>query len=180
MVGEYWFRLSCLSMMVIGSFASYTKTKSVESAIWCWLTLDDGVIFFTGSKYLKKVQYQNCYFLFSNNNNKHWWKWNKANNQTMNKINERLIRIRVRLTGIGILYNQINHEWLFIATSLNVTVLVLHRVKTKDCITRVVWKLRVPTGQLKGHLTSSQGDHWDWVHSDQMVLAMVRRGRLVR
>jgi hypothetical protein len=33
MYGEYWFRLSCLSMMVIGSFASYTKTKSVESAV---------------------------------------------------------------------------------------------------------------------------------------------------
>jgi hypothetical protein len=33
MYGEYWFRLSRLSMMVIGSFASYTKTKSVESAV---------------------------------------------------------------------------------------------------------------------------------------------------
>ncbi len=31
--GEYWFSLSRLSMMVIGSFASYTKTKSVESAV---------------------------------------------------------------------------------------------------------------------------------------------------
>jgi hypothetical protein len=31
--GEYWFRLSRLSMMVLGSFASYTKTKSVESAV---------------------------------------------------------------------------------------------------------------------------------------------------
>jgi hypothetical protein len=30
-------------MMVIGSFASYTKTKSVESAVWCLLTLDDDV-----------------------------------------------------------------------------------------------------------------------------------------
>jgi hypothetical protein len=29
--------------MVIGSFASYTKTKSVESAVWCLLTLDDDV-----------------------------------------------------------------------------------------------------------------------------------------
>ncbi len=29
-------------MMVIGSFASYTKTKSVESAVWCLLTQDDG------------------------------------------------------------------------------------------------------------------------------------------
>ncbi len=27
--------------MVIGSFASYTKTKSVESDVWCLLTLDD-------------------------------------------------------------------------------------------------------------------------------------------
>jgi hypothetical protein len=33
---------------------------------------------------------------------------------------------------------------------------------------------------LKGHLTSSQGDHWDRVHSDQKVLAVVRRGRLVQ
>jgi hypothetical protein len=33
MYGEYWFRLSRLSMMVIDSFASYTKTKSVESAV---------------------------------------------------------------------------------------------------------------------------------------------------
>ena len=27
--------------MVIGSFASYTNTMSVESAVWCLLTLDD-------------------------------------------------------------------------------------------------------------------------------------------
>ncbi len=27
--------------MVIGSFASYTKIKSVEFAVWCLLTLDD-------------------------------------------------------------------------------------------------------------------------------------------
>ncbi len=27
--------------MVIGSLASYTKTKSVESDVWCLLTLDD-------------------------------------------------------------------------------------------------------------------------------------------
>ncbi len=43
MEGEYWFRLSRLSMMVIGSFTSYTKTKTVESAVWRLLTLDDGV-----------------------------------------------------------------------------------------------------------------------------------------
>ncbi len=33
---------------------------------------------------------------------------------------------------------------------------------------------------LKGHPASSQGDHRDRVHSDQMVLAMIRRGRLIR
>jgi hypothetical protein len=127
-------------MMVIGSFTSYTKTKSVvESAVWCLLTLDDGAIFLTGSKYLNTVQGQNCSFLISNNNNnKHWWKWNKASNRTMNKINEQLIRnlnknnkYKHWLTGTDILYYQLNHECLFIATSLNVTVLVLLRVKTK-------------------------------------------------
>jgi hypothetical protein len=30
-------------MMVIGSIASYTKKKSVESAVWCLLSLDDDV-----------------------------------------------------------------------------------------------------------------------------------------
>jgi hypothetical protein len=40
---EYWFCLSRLSMMVIGSFASYTKTKSVESSVCCLLTLGDDV-----------------------------------------------------------------------------------------------------------------------------------------
>jgi hypothetical protein len=43
MYGEYWFSLSRLSMMVRGSFASYTKTKSVESAVWCLLTRNDDV-----------------------------------------------------------------------------------------------------------------------------------------
>jgi hypothetical protein len=80
MYGEYWFRLSRLSMMVIGSFASYTKTESVESAVWCLLTLGDGVeqvvvnrylmycrLLVTGnagSKYLNRVQGQNYSFLF--------------------------------------------------------------------------------------------------------------------
>ncbi len=60
-------------MMVIGSFASYTKTKSVESAVWCLLTLDgDGetgnrqqvLEVIAGSKYLNTVQDQNCSFSF--------------------------------------------------------------------------------------------------------------------
>ncbi len=29
---------------------------------------------------------------------------------------------------------------------------------------------------LKGHIVQSQGDHLDRVHSDQMVLKMIRRG----
>jgi hypothetical protein len=33
---------------------------------------------------------------------------------------------------------------------------------------------------LMGHPASSQGDHLDRVHSDQMVLKMIRRGRQVR
>ncbi len=72
---------ACLRMMVIGSSASYTKTKSVESAVWCLLTLDDDVenrYFFlyiqrvlevvAGSKYLNTVQDQNCSFSLLNNN----------------------------------------------------------------------------------------------------------------
>ncbi len=106
MYGEYWFRLSRLSMMVIGSFASYTKTKLVESAVWCLLTLDDGVeqvvvnrylmycrLLVTGnagSKYLNRVQGQNCSFsLFQTTiKTKLKWKWNKMNNQTTNKTTD--------------------------------------------------------------------------------------------
>jgi hypothetical protein len=120
MYGEYWFRLSRLSMMVIGSFASYTETKLVESAVWCLLTLDDDVeqvagtagtssalrVTWTGSKYLNTVQDQNCSFLFFEQQNKHWWTWNKANNRTMNKINERLKtnneQQRIGITGTDI------------------------------------------------------------------------------
>ncbi len=79
MYGKYWFRLSHLSMMVIGSFASYTKTKSVESAVWCLLTLDDDVE--TGSRI--KIPEQSSgseLFFFSFRTTiktKLKWKWNK-------------------------------------------------------------------------------------------------------
>ncbi len=33
---------------------------------------------------------------------------------------------------------------------------------------------------LKGYPEACQGDHLDRVHSDQMLLEMIRRGRLVR
>jgi hypothetical protein len=41
--GEYWFRLSRYVYDGNRSFASYTKTKLVESAVWCLLTRDDDV-----------------------------------------------------------------------------------------------------------------------------------------
>jgi hypothetical protein len=97
MYGEYWFRLSRLSMMVIGSFASYTKTKSVESAVWCLLTLDDDDVeqavvnrywCIAGNcqrriKIPEQGQVQNCSFSFrttikQNSNG------NEANNRTTN------------------------------------------------------------------------------------------------
>jgi hypothetical protein len=48
-------------MIVIGSFASYTKTKSVESAVLCLLTRDDDVeqqvlLLFTGNGYLNGIE----------------------------------------------------------------------------------------------------------------------------
>ncbi len=49
-----------------------------------------------------------------------------------------------------------------------------------DGDTRVVGNLRDPTKCSKGHPASKQGDHRDQVHSDQTVLAMIRRGRLVQ
>jgi hypothetical protein len=42
------------------------------------------------------------------------------------------------------------------------------------------WELTGSYWELKGHPVSSKGDHRDRVHSDQMVLAMIRQGRLVR
>jgi hypothetical protein len=64
MYGEYWFRLSRLSMMVIGSFASYTKTKSVESAVWCLLTLDDDVETGNRQQVLEVLQVRNTWTEF--------------------------------------------------------------------------------------------------------------------
>jgi hypothetical protein len=76
MYGEYWFRLSRLSMMVIGSFASYTKTKSVESAVLCLLTLDDDVETVAGTDVLQdrttltEFRSKLLFSLLNNNQNK--------------------------------------------------------------------------------------------------------------
>ncbi len=45
---------------------------------------------------------------------------------------------------------------------------------------RVAGILRVPTIRSRDILLQAKGDHLDRVHSDQMVLEMIRRGRLVR
>jgi hypothetical protein len=62
-----------LSIVVIGSFASYTKTKSVESAVWCLLTLDDDVETVAGTDVLQDQNTwtgsgSELFFFFSNNN----------------------------------------------------------------------------------------------------------------
>ncbi len=64
MYGEYLFRLSRLSVMVIGSFASYTKAKSVESAVWCLLTLDDDVETGNRQQVLEVLQDRNTWTEF--------------------------------------------------------------------------------------------------------------------
>jgi hypothetical protein len=45
---------------------------------------------------------------------------------------------------------------------------------------RVAGILLVPTMHSRDILLQAKGDHLDRVHSDQMVLEMIRRGRLVR
>ncbi len=44
---------------------------------------------------------------------------------------------------------------------------------------RVAVILRVPTMHSRDILLQAKGDHLDRVRSDQMVLEMIRRGRLV-
>jgi hypothetical protein len=69
-----------------------------------------------------------------------------------------------------------------------VTILALQRVKNIFEITELLQGWYHESSQefmgsywaLKGHPASSQGDHRDRVHSDQMVLAAIRQGRLVR
>jgi hypothetical protein len=61
---RYWFRLSGDVYDGNRSFASYTKTNTVKSDVWCLLTrLVDGEQS-TGSKYLNTVQGQNSSFSF--------------------------------------------------------------------------------------------------------------------
>jgi hypothetical protein len=50
----------------------------------------------------------------------------------------------------------------------------------KDSVMRVTGILRVPTMRSRDILLQANGDHLGKVHSDQMVLKMIRRGRLVR
>ncbi len=62
-------------MMVIGSFASYTKTKSVESAVWYLLTLDDddveqGVNLLYGIEIPEQSSGSELFFFFSEQQSK--------------------------------------------------------------------------------------------------------------
>ncbi len=49
-----------------------------------------------------------------------------------------------------------------------------------DSVKRVAGRLRVPTMHSRDILLQDKGDHLGQVHSDQMVLEMIRCGRLVR
>jgi hypothetical protein len=77
---------------------------------------------------------------------------------------------------------------VFYQIGWNMTILALQRVKIslrlrnccKDSIMRIVGNLQVLTGRSRDMLLQAKGDPRDRVHSDQMVLAMIRRGRLVR
>jgi hypothetical protein len=50
----------------------------------------------------------------------------------------------------------------------------------KDSVMRVAGILWVPTMPSRDILLQAKGDHLGRVHSDQMVLEMIRRGRQVR
>ncbi len=50
----------------------------------------------------------------------------------------------------------------------------------KDSVIKVDGILRVPTMCSKDILHQAKGDHLGRVHSDQMILEMIRQGRLVR
>ncbi len=49
-----------------------------------------------------------------------------------------------------------------------------------DRVTKVAGKLQVPTMCSGDILLQARGDHLGQIHSDQMVIEMIRRGRLVR
>jgi hypothetical protein len=49
----------------------------------------------------------------------------------------------------------------------------------KDSVMRVARILWVPTMRSRDILLQAKGDHLSQVHSDQMVLKMIRQGRLV-
>jgi hypothetical protein len=101
MYGEYWFCLSRLSMMVTGSFAFYTKTKSVESAVWCLLTLDDGGEQVTGTCWIAGTSSVNgieipeqssgselFFFFWTTIKTKLKWRWNKIIKQRIKQLYE--------------------------------------------------------------------------------------------
>jgi hypothetical protein len=127
--GEYWFSLSRLSMMVIGSIASYTKTKSVESAVWCLLTRDDDVenryFLYNGIEIPEHSSGSELHFWTTIKQAKNQWEMKTTSNRTVNKINERSITNKEH----KFIQLNISRVPLFTETSLNVTFLILHRVK---------------------------------------------------
>jgi hypothetical protein len=58
-------------------------------------------------------------------------------------------------------------------------ILKLNSYHYKDSVMRAAGILRVPTMHSRDILQQAKGDHFDQVHSDQMVLKMIMSGRLV-
>jgi hypothetical protein len=118
---------------------------------WCWtgtslwvqrvlevVAGNAGTCCIAGSKYLNRVQVQNCSFSFEQQSKQTQMKMKQDNRTTNN--NWRIIMNADEQTIItntsndyerlAQIYNWVNHEHLiFTATGLNVTVLALHRVK---------------------------------------------------
>ncbi len=66
----------------------------------------------------------------------------------------------------------------FVANSPSAVPVIFHNYN--DSATSVARRLQVPTMRSRDILLQAKGDHLDRVHSDQMVLKMIRQGRLVR
>jgi hypothetical protein len=72
------------------------------------------------------------------------------------------------------------NEYSITNTKQHASVILVEFYGYKDSVMRVAGLLWVPTMHSRDILLQAKRDHLDRVHSDQMVLEMIRRGRLVR
>jgi hypothetical protein len=72
------------------------------------------------------------------------------------------------------------YEYRIISTKQQASAVLVEFYDYRDSVMRVAGILWVPTMHSRDILLQAKGDHLDRVHSDQMVLEMIRRGRLVQ